>query len=109
LHGIGYGIPLSAILLGVAVMLEIRPPLAVAAALVGVFAICHGHAHGTELPPGQSALAYSIGFVVATGALHAVGIGIGTIHRWTWGQRLLRAAGAGVAAAGLFFMWSAVA
>ena len=48
-------------------MFEVRPPLGVAAALVGFFAIFHGHAHGTELPPGQSAMLYSVGFVVATG------------------------------------------
>lgn len=109
LPGIEYGIALSAILLGVAVMFEIRPPLGVAAGLVGIFAIFHGHAHGTELPPGQSALLYSMGFVIATGCLHGLGIGIGSIHRWTWGQRVLRGAGAGVATAGLFFMWRALA
>jgi urease accessory protein len=80
-----------------------------AAMLVAVFAVCHGHAHGTELPAGQSALLYSIGFVVATGCLHGLGIGIGSIHRWRWGQRVLRAAGAVVASAGLFFMWRALA
>lgn len=107
--GIEYGIAASAILLGAAVMFEVRPPLALAATLVGIFAIFHGHAHGTELPPGQSALLYSIGFVMATGCLHAVGIGIGTVHRWGWGQRLLRAAGAVVAMGGAFFMWKAFA
>ncbi len=107
LPGIEYGIAASAILLGAAVMFEIRPPLAVAAILVGFFAVFHGHAHGTELPPGQSALLYSMGFVIATGCLHATGIGIGTIHRWPWGQTLLRAAGAVIAAGGVFFMWKA--
>ncbi len=109
LPGTEYGIALSAILLGAAVLFELRPPLGVAAALVGVFAIFHGHAHGTELPPGQSALLYSMGFVIATGCLHALGIGIGTVHRWPWGQRLLRIAGALVAVGGTFFMWKAVA
>lgn len=109
LPGIEYGIALSAILLGAAVMFELRPPLGIAAALVGFFAIFHGHAHGTELPAGQSAVLYSIGFVIATGCLHAVGIAIGGIHRWPWGQKLLRAAGALVSMGGLFFMWKAVA
>ena len=90
-------------------MLEVRAPLVVAASLVAVFAIFHGHAHGTELPPGQSALLYSMGFVIATGCLHALGIGIGTVHRWSWGRKLLRAAGAVVAASGVFFMWRALA
>ena len=108
LPGIEYGIALSAILLGAAVLFEIRPPLWVAATLVGIFAVCHGHAHGTELPPGQSALLYSLGFVIATGCLHGVGIAIGAIHRWTWGQRMLRVAGAAVAIGGVFFMWKAL-
>jgi len=109
LPGIEYGIALSAILLGAAVMFEVRPPLGVAAALVGFFAIFHGHAHGAELPPGQSAMLYSIGFVIATGCLHAVGIGIGTVHRWQWGKAALRVAGALVATGGAFFMWKAIA
>ena len=107
--GIEYGIGLSAILLGAAVLFEIRPPLRIAAALVGFFAIFHGYAHGTELPPGQSALLYSIGFVIATGSLHALGIGIGTMHRWAWGQKALRVAGGLVAMGGAFFMWKAIA
>ena len=71
--------------------------------------VFHGHAHGTELPPGQSALLYSMGFVIATGCLHAVGIAMGTVHRTPWGRKFLRAAGTGVAAGGIFFMWKAVA
>jgi urease accessory protein len=109
LPGTEYGIALSAILLGAAVLFEVRPPLGIAAALVGFFAIFHGHAHGTELPPGQSALLYSMGFVIATGCLHALGIGIGTVHRWSWGQKLLRIAGGLVVVGGAFFMWKAVA
>jgi urease accessory protein len=109
LPAIELGIASSAVLLGAAVMLEVRPPLALAAALVGVFAIFHGHAHGTELPPGASALLYSIGFVAATGCLHGLGIALGTVHRWPWGRTLLRVAGAGVATGGVFFLWRAVA
>lgn len=107
LPGVEVGIAASAILLGAAVALEARPPLWIAAALVGVFAIFHGHAHGAELPPGQSALLYSVGFVVATGCLHAAGIAIGAAQRWPPGRTLLRVCGAGVSAGGLFFLWRA--
>ncbi len=107
--GVEYGIAASAIVLGAAVAFELRPPLVIAALLVGCFAVFHGHAHGTELPPGQSALLYSMGFVIATGCLHAVGIGIGTVHRRPWGRRLLRFAGMVVTAGGGFFMWKAIA
>lgn len=107
--GVEMGIAASAILLGLAVMSELRPPLAAAVVLVGLFGLFHGHAHGTELPPGQSALLYSMGFVVATGCLHGVGIAVGLIHARPWGQRLLRVAGGVVAVAGVSFMWRAIA
>jgi urease accessory protein len=109
LSGVEVGIALSALLLGLAVAREARPPVWVAAVLVGAFAVFHGHAHGTELPAGQSGLMYSIGFVSATGCLHAVGIAIGLIHRWPAGRVVLRAAGAFVAVAGVGFMWRAIA
>jgi urease accessory protein len=107
LPGVEVAIALSAVLLGVVVAREARPPLWMAAALVGFFAIFHGHAHGRELPAGQSALLYSVGFVVATGCLHATGIGIGLVHRWGWGRLALRLAGAAVALAGSTFVWRA--
>jgi len=106
--GIEIGIALSAIGLGAAVLFEAKPKLAVAAVLVGAFAIFHGHAHGTELPPGANGILYSIGFVIATGLLHATGIGIGLIHRWPAGRKILRCAGAVVALAGLTFLWRAL-
>ncbi len=109
LPGVEAGIAASAILLGAAVMTERRLPLFAAAALVGFFAVFHGHAHGTELPPGQSGLLYSLGFVVATGCLHAVGIAIGAMHRWPAGRIALRIAGGGVGLAGVFFLWRAIA
>ena len=98
------GIALSAITLGAVVAAEARPPLWVAALLVGFFAIFHGHSHGTEIPPDQSGVLYSVGFVIATGLLHLTGIGIGLIHRWKSGQMILRLGGAGVAAAGGWFL-----
>jgi urease accessory protein len=109
LPGTEIGIALSGIVLGAAVLLAWRPPMLVAALLVGLFGLYHGHAHGAELPPGQDALLYSLGFVLATGFLHLTGIAIGLVHRWQWGERLLRFAGAGVSACGLYFFWAAVA
>jgi len=104
LPGIEAGIAVSVLVLGLMVALEAKPTLAVAAVLVGAFAIFHGHAHGTELPPGQSGLAYSIGFVAATGCLHGVGILVGVAHRWPAGRKALRFAGAAVALAGVAFL-----
>jgi urease accessory protein len=109
LPGIELGIAVSAIALGLAVFREARPGLWIAALVVGVFAIFHGNAHGTELPPGANGILYSIGFVIATGMLHATGIGMGLVHRWPAGRRALRAAGVVVALAGVTFLWRAIA
>jgi urease accessory protein len=108
LPGTEIGVALSGVLLGAAVLLELRPPLYCAALLVGVFGLYHGHAHGAELPPGQDGLYYSLGFVMATGFLHLTGIAIGLVHRWTWGRAALRIAGAGISAVGLMFLRAAV-
>ena len=109
LPGVELGIALSAVALGLCVLLKWKPPLLVATAIVGVFAIFHGHAHGTELPEDSSGITYSAGFVVATGCLHAVGISIGEARRLHRGERLLRSVGGLVAGAGAWFLWGAVA
>ncbi len=109
LPGVEIGIAVSAIVLGLMVLAEVRPALWLAAAIVAFFAVFHGHAHGRELPEGTSALLYSLGFVVATGLLHAVGIVLGVAHRWAVGRQAVRVAGGAVALAGLFFLWRAVA
>jgi urease accessory protein len=102
--GIEVGIAVSAIVLGLMVALAARPPLWVAAVLVGGFAIFHGYAHGAELPPGADAVAYSVGFVVATGMLHLCGIAFGLLTRWPAGKIAVRAAGGAIAVAGAVFL-----
>ncbi|NEV64325.1 HupE/UreJ family protein [Thiorhodococcus minor] len=109
LPGVEVGIAASAVVLGALVLGRVRLPLAAAVALVGVFAVFHGHAHGTELQAGQNAILYSLGFVIATGLLHGVGIAVGLIQRWSLGRQALRGAGALVMAAGVYFLWGAVA
>lgn len=109
LPGVELGIALSAVALGVMVLRAARPHWLLAATLVGVFAMFHGHAHGTELPEGANSFLYSLGFVVATGGIHAVGIAIGLTQRWPRGRVMLRVAGAGVTAAGLLFLLRSLA
>jgi urease accessory protein len=104
LPGVEVGIALSAVVLGLMVLTEARVKLQLAMVLVAFFAIFHGHAHGTELPAGQSGLLYSIGFVAATGCLHGVGIAVGLIHRWKAGRLALRGAGSIVCAGGMYFL-----
>lgn len=98
------GIALSGIVLGLAVLFAVRPPIWVAAIIVGVFAIFHGHAHGTELPNATNPLIYSIGFVIGTGLLHLAGIAIGELKRLPWGDVVVRGGGAVIALLGIGFL-----
>ncbi len=102
------GIAGSAVVLGLMVLLAARPPIAVSALLVGAFAIFHGHAHGTELPEAANAIAYSIGFVIATGMLHLGGIVFGLLARWPAGRVAVRAGGGAIALAGVGFLTGAL-
>ena len=98
------GIAASAVVLGLMVAVAARPPLWVAAVIVGVFAVFHGHAHGTELPDAANPLAYSLGFVLATGMLHLGGIAFGLLVRWPAGKVAVRAGGGLIALAGIGFL-----
>jgi urease accessory protein len=98
------GIALSGIVLGLAVLFRFRPPLWVALGLVGLFALFHGHAHGTELPASANPAAYALGFVVATGLLHLAGIGFGFLARWPAGRVAVQAMGGLIALAGGAFL-----
>lgn len=99
-----FGIAASGLVLGLMVALWVRAPLWVAAVLVGIFAIFHGHAHGTELPHAANAFAYAIGFVIATGALHMVGIALGALTKLPKGSLVIRGAGGLIALAGAAFL-----
>jgi urease accessory protein len=105
LPGVETGIALSDTVLGLAVALALRPPLAVAAALVGAFALFHGHAHGTELPDAANPLAFSLGFVVATGLLHLAGIAFGLLVRWPQGRLAVRTGGGVISLVGLGYLF----
>ena len=107
--GIEIGIAASAMTLGVLVFLQARPKLPVALFLVGLFAIFHGHAHGTELPAGDSGILYSIGFVIGTGLLHGCGISLGLIHHWKWGTKVIQFSGFLIAVGGCYYLYRALA
>jgi len=106
--GIEIGIAVSGIVLGALILGETKMPMIGALIVVAFFAIFHGHAHGTELEAGQNAMLYSMGFVICTGTLHAIGIGMGLVHRWKFGRLALRGAGSVVMAGGLYFLWGAL-
>lgn len=73
------GIALSVVALGAIVAAGVKAPVAVAMAVVGLFAIFHGHAHGAEMPEDASGVAYGVGFMVATALLHALGLALGFV------------------------------
>ncbi|AZN97272.1 HupE/UreJ family protein [Mesorhizobium sp. M9A.F.Ca.ET.002.03.1.2] len=93
------GILASVMVLGLLVALEVDLPVSVGVAMIGVFAMFHGHAHGTEVPENAGGLDYMAGFAIATALLHAVGISasLGVGVRF---PGLARAAGGACAAVG---------
>jgi urease accessory protein len=97
-------IAVSAIVLGGCIAAALKPPLWVAAIVVAVFAIFHGHAHGTELPEAANPFAYAGGFVLGTGLMHLAGIALGYVVRWQWGVKIVRGLGAVIAFAGVGFL-----
>ncbi len=70
------GILASVVVLGLMVALAIDLPVMAGAAIIGVFALLHGHAHGTEVAATMNGLDYMAGFALATATLHALGIGL---------------------------------
>jgi urease accessory protein len=98
------GIGLSVVVLGLVVAFGFHLPTVAAMALVGLFAVFHGHAHGAEMPETVSGLAYGAGFVAATALLHAAGIGIGLALGRTEAvlrRRALQTTGSAMALAGV--------
>lgn len=98
------GIALSVIVLGAVVAFGIKAPVAVAMAVVGLFAIFHGHAHGSEMPENAAGMAYGLGFMLGTALLHGVGLGLGFLIGRIGerqGPLVVRTAGATAALAGV--------
>lgn len=99
--GFGLGLPLpvepmilaSVVLLGLAVTLALRAPLAVTLPLVAVMGLAHGTAHGAE----GSGMGFALGMIAATAALHAIGAALGL----TLNRAALRVTGAVTLLAGL--------
>jgi urease accessory protein len=81
-----------------------RPGATCRRSLIAIFALCHGYAHGVELPNAADPAAYAVGFVLATGMIHITCIVVGMLlgkplHGW-----LARGVGAVIAAGGIFYL-----
>ena len=98
------GIGLSVVVMSLAVAAGVNLPTVAAMALVGLFALFHGHAHGSEGVELTLFLPYAAGFIIATTLLHLAGIGLGLgLDRFgaTVSRTLKRAVGVAGALAGV--------
>jgi urease accessory protein len=100
------GIAASVLVLGILITAAVRLPAAASAAIVGLFALFHGYAHGAEMPGATSGFSYGIGFVIATASLHLTGIGIGLSAQKFNSAKLVRCLGGGIAACGVYLCFA---
>lgn len=94
------GIVGSVLLLGGLVAWGRALPAGALVAVVAASAALHGHAHGLEMPAEGSAVAYALGALAGTAALHAAGVGAARVLKDT----AVRACGAAFAAVGVLLI-----
>lgn len=102
------GIATSVLVLGGCIAFAVEAPVWVASLIVAAFALFHGYAHGKELPAAADPVGYSVGFVLATGLLHVLGIGIGMLNGWPAGLIVTRCVGGAIAILGVWFLFEAM-
>ncbi len=106
LEGIEFGIALSVVALGVAILIGKRFPILVAMGFVALFALFHGFAHGVEMPLTAQPVLYAAGFMLATAGIHIAGVFMGDIpQHYEKGNYVLRAGGGFVALIGALFVF----
>ena len=99
------GIAVSVLVLGLLIAMAAKVPLSAGIPIAALFALFHGHAHGTELTAGMSAAAYAAGFVISTAALHLAGIGMGLLLKRLNSTQLVRySSGAAISVCGLLLL-----
>src|SRR5258708_17163319 len=102
------GIALSVLVLGACIALSVKAPVWAACVVVAIFAVFHGYAHGKELPSAADPVAYSVGFVLATGLLHVSGICLGLFNDLPRGVVATRSMGGIIAVLGVWFLYRAI-
>lgn len=104
LPGVELAIMASVIVLGALVARARAMPIIAAVAMVGTFALFHGHAHGAEMPGAAHAATYLAGFAIATALLHGAGVALTLALRTHVSARhalVERLAGAAIALVGI--------
>jgi urease accessory protein len=99
-----YGIAASVVVLGLLVAFDVRMPVPLAAGLVGLFALCHGFAHGAEAPAAATEMSFFSGFALASLILQGAGLGLSMLRP---GKTLSRIGGALVALGGAWMLGNA--
>ena len=101
LPGVELVIAASVVALGLAVALGLKLQIVLGAVLIALFGLAHGHAHGLEAPAIGSGLAYAAGFVLATAALHGVGLALAVATHQRYAATIARLLGGMAASAGI--------
>jgi urease accessory protein len=96
----------SVLVFGAMIAVALRPSLVASAALIALFALFHGYGHGIELPAQDSVLAYGVGFILATLALHMIGFAVGAVADRAPVRFVTRSVGAAIAAVGVLLLVS---
>jgi urease accessory protein len=105
LTGTEFGIALSVLLLGIAIALERRIAPWIAAIGVGLFGLCHGYAHGLEMPGSEHRGTYAAGFLITAAGLHLVGaVGGLLLLEHQQGKRWLGLGGVTIAVVGAYLV-----
>jgi urease accessory protein len=99
LPAIEHGIAASLLVLGLLIAFAVRLPVAASMAIVALFALFHGAAHGSEMSAHSTAFSYGLGFIAVTALLHATGFALGTAFAKQ--TSLARSVGAAIAVTGL--------
>ena len=71
------GIILSVILLGLAIVIQKQLNFLIVMFFISIFGLCHGLAHGMEIPWAANPILFALGFSAGTATLHIFGVGIG--------------------------------
>ncbi|HEY8100861.1 MAG TPA: HupE/UreJ family protein [Burkholderiaceae bacterium] len=102
--GVEIGVATSVMVLGLLIAFAVNMPVWAGSMLVSLFALAHGYVHGVELPNGTSALQYGTGFIMATAALHLLGLTVGLSAGDKMAAKVVRIAGAGIGATGVYLL-----
>jgi len=108
LPGAEYAIAASVLILGMLIAATSIVPLPIGVGLVALFAMCHGHAHATEMVQGGSMAAYAAGFLLATAVLHTTGVAGGIAISRFLSPRALQTVGGMISATGLLLLFAVI-